>query len=562
MVDIEDQNMFCFQCEQTQDGKGCTVDRGVCGKTAAVAALQDLLIELVKRVGSYAALARSVGYSNKELNNWLLDALFATLTNVNFDEDRMSEYLKHAAEYLKIAKNAYIDACKKKGVPPSLILDYDWEYKADIKALIAEGEKYGINKKKGEDWDINSTKQLSIYGLKGAAAYYYHAIRLGASDDKIYAQFEELIHKVASPLTFEEAVGVALKVGEMSFKILDALDKANTGAYGSPVPTQVKIGPVKGKCILVSGHDLKDLEILLKQTEGKGINIFTHGEMLPANAYPKLKAFKHFVGHYGGAWQNQKVDFQNFPGAILMTTNCIIEPRKTYIKRIFTRSCVGWPGVTHIADDNMAPVIESALSCPGFTTDGPHKEITIGFAHGTVLSLAGVIVDAVKKGAIKHFFFIGGCDGTETERSYFSDFAKSVPKDCIILTAGCGKYRVNNLDLGFIEFEGHKIPRLLDAGQCNDSYSSVKIALALADAFKCGVNDLPLSLIVSWFEQKAVAVFLTLLHLGVKNITLGPRLPAFVCPKLLDILVKNYGVRPISNVKDDINFCFTKLSKK
>ena len=554
--------MFCFQCEQTQDGKACTVDRGVCGKTASVAALQDLIIVVIKKVGTYSTLGKSIGYINKDVDNWILDAMFSTLTNVNFDEKRLDEYLRQGAQKLKTAKEGYLIACKAKGVAPSEIKDGDWEYKPDLSALIEEGKGYMLNKQK-EDWDTLSTKNLALFGLKGAAAYYYHAIRLGANDESVYSEYQTLLHKLTQPLTFEESIGVALKVGELSYKIVEVLDKLNTEVYGNPEITNVRISPIKGKCILVSGHDLKDLEILLKQTEGKGVNVFTHGEMLPCNAYPKLKTYKHLVGHYGGAWQNQKVDFQNFPGSILMTTNCIIEPRKTYVNRIFTRSSVGFPGVLHIKDDNMAPVLAAALKEPGFKEDAPKKELTIGFAHHTVLSLAGTIVEAVKQGAIKHFFFIGGCDGSETERSYFTDFAKAVPSDCLILTAGCGKYRVNCLELGAIEFQGVKIPRLLDCGQCNDSYSAVKIALALADAFKVGVNDLPLSLVVSWFEQKAVSVLLTLLHLGVKNIVLGPRLPAFVTPKLLDILVKGYAIRPTGKVEEDLDFLLNKkLAKK
>ena len=507
-------------------------------------------------------MGKSIGYINKDVDNWILDAMFSTLTNVNFDEKRLDEYLRQGAQKLKTAKEGYLIACKAKGVAPSEIKDGDWEYKPDLSALIEEGKGYMLNKQK-EDWDTLSTKNLALFGLKGAAAYYYHAIRLGANDESVYSEYQTLLHKLTQPLTFEESIGVALKVGELSYKIVEVLDKLNTEVYGNPEITNVRISPIKGKCILVSGHDLKDLEILLKQTEGKGVNVFTHGEMLPCNAYPKLKTYKHLVGHYGGAWQNQKVDFQNFPGSILMTTNCIIEPRKTYVNRIFTRSSVGFPGVLHIKDDNMAPVLAAALKEPGFKEDAPKKELTIGFAHHTVLSLAGTIVEAVKKGAIKHFFFIGGCDGSETERSYFTDFAKAVPSDCLILTAGCGKYRVNCLELGAIEFQGVKIPRLLDCGQCNDSYSAVKIALALADAFKVGVNDLPLSLVVSWFEQKAVSVLLTLLHLGVKNIVLGPRLPAFVTPKLLDILVKGYAIRPTGKVEEDLDFLLNKkLAKK
>lgn len=557
MTDIEDSSMFCFQCEQTFEGKGCISEKGVCGKTPEVAALQDLLVEVIKKIATYASLASTVGYVNKATDIWILDALFATLTNVNFDEKRMDEYLREGALKLKAVQVAYAEACAKKGTHPKGVKNGDWEYKPNLKTLIEEGRMF-ILTKEPEDINVKSTKQLTLYGLKGCAAYLHHAMRLGFEDDAIYDMLNSILYKITTNLTFEEAIGVSLKAGELGYKILEILDKANTTSYGHPEPTTVRTTPLKGKCLLVSGHDLKDLELVLKQSAGKGINVYTHGEMLPCNAYPKLKGYKHLVGHYGGPWQNQKVDFNNFPGPILMTTNCIIEPRKTYINRIFTRCAVGWPGVTHIPKDDMSVVIESALKEPGFTADAPKKELVIGFAHHTVLSLAGVIVDAVKKGAIKHFFLIGGCDGTESERSYFSDFAKAVPKDCIVITLGCGKYRLTGIDFGAIEFEGKKIPRLLDAGQCNDSFSAIQIAVALAGAFKCTVNELPLSLVISWFEQKAVCVFLTLLHLGIKNIVLGPRLPAFVTPKLLGILVEKFAVRPIGTVEADMKYLMSK----
>ena len=561
MTDIEEADMFCFQCEQTQGGKGCDTVKGVCGKTAAVAALQDLLIEVAKKVATYAYLGRHEGYSNKETDRWVLDALFSTLTNVNFDERRMDEYLRQGGQRLKMARESYFAECDKKKVVPRGVKHGDWEYKPNLQTLVEEGQLHVFPKQR-EDPDIASTKQLALFGIKGAAAYYHHAMRLNFEDGAIYELLQKILYDSTRDLSFEDSVKLALTTGELSYKVLELLDKANTQTYGHPVPTVVKKSHVKGKCVLVSGHDLRDLDLILKQTEGKGLNVYTHGEMLPCNAYPNLHAHRHLIGHYGGPWQKQKEDFQNFPGAIFMTTNCIIEPKKTYVQRIFTHSSVGFPGVVHVPDDNFAPVIEAALKEKGFPDDEAPAQLTIGFAHHTVLSLAGTIVEAVKKGAIKHFFVIGGCDGTESERSYYTDFAKAVPKDCIIITLGCGKYRINALEYGTIDFEGTKIPRFLDAGQCNDSYSAIQIALALAGAFHVGVNELPLSLVISWFEQKAVAVLLTLLHLGVKNIVIGPRLPAFVSPKLLSILVSQFGLRPISTVEADMQFLLTKTAHK
>eukprot|EP00829_Urostomides_striatus_P002998 TRINITY_DN1344_c0_g1_i1.p1 TRINITY_DN1344_c0_g1~~TRINITY_DN1344_c0_g1_i1.p1 ORF type:complete len:560 (-),score=127.10 TRINITY_DN1344_c0_g1_i1:62-1741(-) len=553
MVDIEEADMFCYQCEQTQDGKGCTLIKGVCGKTSPVAALQDMLIEVLKKISTYASLCRSVGIADKALDRWILEAIFSTLTNVNFDEKRFDEYLRLAAFHLKTARDRYLAECEKKKIVPKAVKNGDWEYKPFLTTLIEEGRLH-VLPKQDEDWDIASTKNLTLFGIKGAAAYLHHAVVLGFEDEKISEDFQMIISKLITKMTFEEAIGLALKTGDLCYRVMELLDRANTQSYGTPIPTQVRMSPVKGKCILVSGHDLRDLDILLKQTKDKGVNVYTHGEMLPCNAYPKLKEYKHLVGHYGGPWQLQKTDFDKFPGAIMMTTNCIIEPKKSYADRIFTRAAVGWPGVRHIEKDDMGPVIETALKQPGFKDDAPKKEITIGFSHKSVIGMADTIVNAVKKGAIKHFFVIGGCDGTETERNYFTDFAKAIPKDCVILTCGCGKFRINYLDLGIIDFEGAKIPRLLDAGQCNDAFGAVQIAIALSKAFNCGVNDLPLSLVISWFEQKAVAVFLALLHLGMKNMILGPRLPAFVTPKLLKILVEKFNVKPIGVVQDDLKF--------
>jgi hydroxylamine reductase len=399
--------------------------------------------------------------------------------------------------------------------------------------------------------DIAGLQELVLYGLKGAAAYADHALILGHDNPGIFATFHEALNFLTTDKpTTDQLLGWALKVGELNFRVMELLDAANTGAYGHPEPTQVRITPVKGKAILVSGHDLKDLAELLKQTEGKGINIYTHGEMLPCHGYPGLKKYKHLVGNYGGAWQDQRKEFDSFPGAILMTTNCIQKPHDNYMGRIFTSGLVAWPGVKHIgAARNFSPVIEAALAAPGFSEDViPEKSITVGFGHNAVLSVADKVISGVKNGAIRHFFLVGGCDGAKTGRNYYTDFAKQVPKDCVILTLACGKYRFNKLDFGAID----GIPRLLDIGQCNDAYSAVQIAVALANAFGCGVNDLPLSIILSWYEQKAVAILLTLLHLGIKNIRLGPSLPAFVTPPVLNVLAEKFNIAPVGTPEADL----------
>ncbi len=392
-------------------------------------------------------------------------------------------------------------------------------------------------------------QELILYGLKGAAAYADHAQILGKEEEPLYAAFHEMLdYLTRKPTDANELLQRALKTGEINLRAMGLLDAANTGTYGHPEPTKVRITPVKGKCILVSGHDLKDLEELLKQTQGRGVNVYTHGEMLPCNAYPGLKKYPHLAGNYGGAWQIQRTEFDEFPGAILMTTNCLQKPRESYQGRIFTAGLVGWPGVTHITDGDFAPVIEAALAAPGFADDAPEKYITVGFGRNTVMSVAGKVIDLVKQGKIRHFYLIGGCDGAKPGRNYYTEFAEQVPADCVILTLACGKYRFNKLEFGDIE----GIPRLLDVGQCNDAYSAVQIAVALAKAFDCGVNDLPLSLILSWFEQKAVAILLTLLYLGVSDIRLGPSLPAFITPDVLNILVEKFGIKPIGTAKEDL----------
>jgi hydroxylamine reductase len=542
--------MFCYQCEQTAKGTGCTV-QGVCGKDADTAALQDLLMYATKGLSMFAHRARELGVTDREIDVFTVEALFSTVTNVNFDPQRLQELLVRAAALRDKAKNLYEEACSKAGRTPEVLAGPPaWSPAGDLNGLIGQGEEVGIEKRKerlGED--ATGLQELLTYGVKGAAAYADHAQILGQEDDDVYAFFHEALNYLTKDdPNADELVGLSLKCGEVNLRTMELLDKANTGAYGHPVPTAVRIEPAKGKAILVSGHDLKDLEELLKQTEGKGINIYTHGEMLPAHGYPELKKYKHLVGNYGGAWQAQRAEFEEFPGAILMTTNCIQKPKDTYEARIFTSGLVAWPGVVHIGDRNFAPVIEAALAAEGFQEDGPDRTIMVGFGHEAVLGVADKVVEAVKSGAIKHFFLIGGCDGAKPGRNYYTELAQAVPQDSVILTLACGKYRFNKLDFGDIG----GIPRLLDIGQCNDAYSAIQIAVALAKAFDTDVNSLPLSIICSWYEQKAVAILLTLLHLGIENIRLGPSLPAFVTPAALNVLVEKFNIAPISTPQEDL----------
>lgn len=537
-------------------GTGCTV-RGVCGKDAATAALQDLLVYASKGISMYAFRADRLGAKDRRIDVFIIQALFATVTNVDFDPERLKDMLIKAGRIKDKAKKLYEDATAKAGKIPDLLTGpASWVPKDDIDGLVARGTQIGIPSRKnalGED--ITGLQELVTYGLKGAAAYADHAQILGKEDDAVYAKFHEYLNLLtkAEP-TVDELVAASLGVGELNLRVMELLDEANTDAYGHPEPTAVRIEPVKGKAIVVSGHDLKDLYLLLKQTEGKGINIYTHGEMLPALAYPKLKAFKHLVGNYGGAWQDQVKEFDAFPGAILMTTNCIQRPRETYKGRIFTTGLVAMPGVGHIGEDkDFTPVIDAALAADGFTEDGPDKTIMVGFGRNAVMGVAEKVIDAVKSGVIRHLFLIGGCDGAKPGRNYYTEFAQQVPKDCVILTLACGKYRFNKLDFGSID----GIPRLLDVGQCNDAYSAIKIAMSLAEAFGCSVNDLPLSMILSWYEQKACAILLTLLHLGIKNIKLGPSLPAFVTPPILNALVENFNIAPISTPEADLAAALT-----
>ena len=543
--------MYCYQCEQTAQGTGCTAI-GVCGKEPAVAALQDLLIHAAKGISMYAHRAGELDAGDRSIDRAIPEFLFATITNVDFDPQRLEKHLRDAAALRDRAKELYEQTCAEKGKSPE-ILDGPtlWQPADDIEGLVRQGEEASITDRQTRlGKDLTGLQELILYGLKGAAAYADHARILGQEDPGVYAAFHAALSFLAAPNPTQDALlDWVAKTGELNLAVMELLDAANTGAYGHPEPTTVRVTPVAGKCIVVSGHDLKDLDELLRQTEGRGINVYTHGEMLPCHAYPGLKKYKHLVGNYGGAWQDQRTEFDSFPGAILMTTNCIQRPKESYMDRIFTSGLVAWPGVRHIGPDrDFSPVIEAAFAAEGFTDDEAEKTITVGFGHHAVLGVAGKVVEAVKAGRIRHFFLVGGCDGAKSGRNYYTEFAQKVPQDCIILTLACGKYRFNKLPFG--EIDG--IPRLLDIGQCNDAFSAIKIAQALADAFKCEVNQLPLSLVLSWYEQKAVAILLTLLYLGIKNIRLGPSLPAFITPPVLDLLVEKFNIAPITTPEADL----------
>jgi hydroxylamine reductase len=542
--------MFCYQCEQTAQGTGCTA-HGVCGKDPTTAALQDALLQVTKGVAQYAHRARAFDARDHEIDVFVVRALFTTVTNVSFDPQRIFAMVQRGLALRDKAKALYETACAAKGqTPEELTGPATWQPGDTIEAAVANAAAIGVaTRKAGLGDDMAGLMELGTYGLKGMAAYADHARILGVEDEEVYAFFHEALDKLAGGIPSIVALQeLVFKVGEVNLKVMGMLDKANTDAYGDPEPTPVRITPVKGKAILVSGHDLKDLAELLQQTEGKGINVYTHGEMLPAHAYPGLRKYQHLVGNYGSAWQDQQKEFAAFPGAILMTTNCIQKPQDGYKDHIFTCGLVAWPGVRHIADYDFTPLIEAAQAASGFAEDGPAQTILVGFGHEAVLSVADVVIDAVKSGAIRHFFLVGGCDGAKPGRNYYTEFAQAVPDDCVILTLACGKYRFNKLEFG--EIGG--IPRLLDCGQCNDAYSAIKIASALAKAFECGVNDLPLSMVLSWYEQKAVCILLTLLHLGIKNIKLGPSLPAFITPAVLYVLTEQFGMALVTTPEEDL----------
>ncbi|HKM59963.1 MAG TPA: hydroxylamine reductase [Candidatus Bathyarchaeia archaeon] len=534
--------MFCYQCEQTAKGQGCTV-AGVCGKTPDVAALQDLLVYMLRGLGQLSTEAKAAGVRDAETDLFTCEALFATLTNVNFDPEAIAAYIRKTAQREEQLRTRLYAIKGKVNSKFNLALE------KTTAGLILQGKKYGINSDPVVNADLHSLQWLLTYGLKGVAAYTFHAALLGKKDDKV---FDFINQGLAAPL--DTALGVndfvtlVFKCGEINVRAMELLDAGNTETYGHPTPTKVPLGHKKGKAILVSGHDLIDLEAILKQSEGKGISVYTHGEMLPTHGYPGLKKYAHFYGHYGTAWQNQQKEFAAFPGAILMTTNCIQRPVDSYKGNIFTSGPVGYPGVPHISGRDFSAVIQKALELPGFPEDAEGKTVLVGFGRNAVLSVADKVVASVKSGHIKQFILVGGCDGAKPGRSYYTEFVEKAPKNTIILTLACGKFRFFDKDLGAID----EIPRLLDIGQCNDAYSAVKIAQALADAFGVSINDLPLSLVLSWYEQKAVAILLSLLYLGIKDIRIGPSLPAFITPGILNVLIEKFNIMPIKTPDEDL----------
>jgi hydroxylamine reductase len=530
----EEQQMFCNQCEQAANGTGCNIS-GVCGKKPDVAALQDHLLYGLKSLALYAD---KIG-RNTEIDRFTIEGLFTTVTNVDFEATRIADLINQCYSLKEKAR-----VIAGVTIPGEVAA---WQPANDLDGMVKQGEAHGINTQHVNE-DIRSVIEILMYGLKGMAAYMDHAMILGKSDDEVMAYFQKALAATTDTnMGLMDFVGLAMECGKQNLTVMGLLDSAHTDTYGHPVPTPVQLGTKAGKAILVSGHDLKMLEEILKQTEGKGINVYTHGEMLPAHGYPGLKKYSHLVGNFGGAWQDQAKEFAKFPGAIIFNTNCIQRPADSYTDRLFTWGLVAWPGVTHIDGWDFSQLINKALECPALP-ENPGQEILTGFGHNAVLSVADKVIAAVKSGAIKHFFLVGGCDGAKSGRNYYTEFAEKAPKDTVIMTLACGKYRFNKLDFGDIG----GIPRLLDIGQCNDAYSAIQIAVALAGAFECGVNDLPLSMVLSWYEQKAVVILLTLLHLGIKNIKLGPTLPAFISPNVLNFLVENFNIGPITTVDADM----------
>ena len=529
--DMENK-MFCYQCEQTAGCTGCTGNAGVCGKSANTARLQDEL------TGALIGLARAAEGNehlvNEEMNQLVLEGLFTTVTNVNFNDETLK---------ILIYK---IENAKKKLVPNCFTCS----------GSCGRNDNFDMNTLWTTDEDVRSLKSLILFGIRGMAAYAYHASVLGYTDETISKFFYKALFAVGmKDWGMDQLLPLVLEVAEVHLRCMELLDQANTTTYGTPVPTTVPLTIEKGPFIIITGHDLKDLQLLLEQTKDKGINIYTHGEMLPAHAYPEFKKYSHLKGNFGTAWQNQQKEFDNIPGAILYTTNCLMPVKPSYADRVFTTEVVSYPEMVHIGEEkDFTPVIEKALALGGYTKDqhmtgiNGGMQVTTGFSHGTVLSVADQVIEAVKNGDIKHFFLVGGCDGARVGRNYYTEFVKQSPVDSIILTLACGKYRFNDLDLGTIG----GLPRIMDMGQCNDAYSAIKVAIALAEAFECDVNELPLSMVLSWYEQKAVCILLTLFYLGIKNIHLGPTLPAFISPNVLNFLVENYGISPISTPEEDL----------
>ena len=525
-----EQNMFCFQCEQTAGCTGCTGKAGVCGKTAQTAELQDRLM------GALIGLARAAEggiQATEETGKLLIEGLFTTVTNVNFNDNTIRKLIDRA----HAEKARLVPGCGNCADPCSRTEDYDME------------------KLWNAQEDIRSLKSLILFGVRGMAAYAYHAMVLGKRSEEVERFIHKALFAVGEDWDMDELLPVVLEVGEKNYLCMEMLDQANTGTYGTPSPTKVSLAVEKGPFIVITGHDLKDLELLLQQTEGKGINIYTHGEMLPAHAYPELKKYPHLKGNFGTAWQNQQKEFADIPAPVLYTTNCLMPPKSSYADRIFSTELVSYPEVTHIGEEkDFTPVIEKALELGGYPEDREFTGINggtnvmTGFSHGAVLQVADQVIEAVKSGTIRHFFLVAGCDGIRKGRSYYTEFVKLTPPDTVILTLACGKFRFNDLDLGTVG----GLPRIMDMGQCNDAYGAIKVAVALAEAFECDVNELPLSMVLSWYEQKAVCILLTLLHLGIKNIRLGPTLPAFISPNVLNILVEKYGIAPITTPEEDL----------
>ena len=525
-----DNRMFCFQCEQTAGCAGCTGKAGVCGKTTEVAELQDQL------TGALVGLSRAVDNApdaNEGTWRLMIEGLFTTVTNVSFNEKTTRELIDRVHE----EKARLVPGCSGCGSRCGRNDDYD------MNLLWNAGE------------DIRSLKSLILFGVRGMAAYAHHAMMLGYADEEVNHFFAKALFAVGEDWGMDELLPIVMEVGEKNLQCMALLDKANTESYGTPTPVTVPLTVEKGPFIVITGHDLHDLKLLLEQTAGKGVNIYTHGEMLPAHGYPELKKYPHLKGNFGTAWQNQQKEFADIPAPVLFTTNCLMPPKASYADRVFTTAVVSYPEITHIGEDkDFTPVIEKALALGGYNEDKPFTGINgggtvmTGFGHGAVLSVAEQVIGAVKSGAVRHFFLVGGCDGARPGRNYYTEFVKQTPADTVVLTLACGKFRFNDLDLGTIG----GLPRLMDVGQCNDAYGAVKIALALAEAFGCGVNDLPLSMVLSWYEQKAVCILLTLLHLGIKNIRLGPTLPAFVSPNVLNYLVENFGIAPITTPEEDL----------
>ncbi len=538
--------MFCYQCEQAAQGTGCT-KIGVCGKQPDVAALQDLIVWGITGISFWADAARRKGAKDREIDVFVIEGLFDTVTNVNFDPESLAQRVRGAARMRDHAQQLFEKANGgpfQGEVPESARA---WKAEGTVADLVAKGRRHPMMVPQG-DPDVHSAKQILIFGCKGMAAYADHVHTLGNDDDEVYGFFHKALAAITDPkLGLMDYVGLIMECGQVNLKCQGILRQGHVARFGAPVPTPVEIGSRKGKAILVSGHDLPFLEELLKQTEGKGINVYTHVEMLPAHGYPGLKKYPHLAGNFGGGWQDQYKELSNFPGAIIFNTNCIQRPAEVYKDRLFTWGRVAWPGVTHLDGWDFTPVIEKALASADWE-EKPQKKILTGAGHEAILGLADQVIAAVKAGKIRRFYVIGGCDGAKSGRNYYTRMAEQLPKDTVILTLACGKYRFNKLDLGDIE----GIPRLLDVGQCNDTYSAVQVALALAQAFNCGVNDLPLSVILSWYEQKAVVCLLSLLSLGIQNIRLGPSLPAFVTPNVLNFLGEKFNLMPIGTVEGDI----------